>query len=284
MLKRIKHSGHALVMIAVLLSLYVSSRNMIIGRYQLALLPESDLRNMASREYRQFLCTNSVLSPQKDPGAAMVERIGRKLESAVSAYLEQRGMQDAVSNYHWEFNLVDSPDANAWCLPGGKVVVYTGLVNMLRSETLLAVVMGHEIAHAVARHGNERMTYSMITNGMGIAGSIITSGNRQVNTIFERSYGSCAEIGILLPNSRKQELEADRFGLIFLAMAGYDPRESVTLWKKMKASTVGRPPEFRSTHPTEENRIKELQRFMPRALSYFKQEGQEKVTVHDHLK
>ena len=270
MLRAALSANHLLITIAVLLSIHSGSRNIITGRNQLTILPESDLQYMASQEYREFLKSNEVLSPYYNEEALVVKKVGEKLSKAVAAYYVLQGLDSKSERLKWEFNLVESPDANAWCLPGGKVIVYTGLLKFTASESELAVVMGHEIAHAIAKHGNERMSHALITNGIGIVGSIITSGNRQLNIVFENAYKPCSEIGLLLPNSRRQELEADKFGLIFIALAGYDPREAIKLWEKMKEVTNGRPPECLSTHPTEESRIRELQRFMPQALSYFK--------------
>jgi len=270
MLRWVLETNHLLTIIAVLLSIHTSTFNITTGRNQLAILPESDLQYMASQEYREFLKSNEVLSPLNNDQALMVQRVGVRLSEAVSDYYQIQNLKNETKGYKWEFNLVDSPDANAWCLPGGKVIVYTGLLNITQSESELAVVMGHEIAHAIAKHGNERMSRALIANGIGIVGSIVTSVDRQMNTVFESVYWPCSEIHFLLPNSRRQELEADKIGLVFITLAGYDPGDAVALWEKMKMTSAGGPPEFLSTHPTEESRIKELQRFMPNTLNYFK--------------
>lgn len=276
MLRRVFGGSHLFVVIVIIFSIVSSTRNMITGRNQLAFLPEMDLQDLASKEYKQFLKTNSVISSNADENALMVKRVGQHLANAISAYYASRGYKNSLSGYKWEFNLVSSPEVNAWCLPGGKVIVYTGLLRITKNEAALAVVVGHEIAHAIAKHGNERMSQALIANGIGIAGSILTSGNRQINAIFENVYGPSSDIGVLLPNSRRQELEADRFGLIFTALAGYDPREATTLWKRMQASSLNKAPEFLSTHPNEESRINELRRFMPQALNYYKLTGRRK--------
>jgi predicted Zn-dependent protease len=159
-------------------------------------------------------------------------------------------------------------------MPGGKIVVYTGLLPVTQNEAALAVVVGHEIAHAVAKHGNERMSQAMVAEGIGAVGGAVTAGNARVNSIFNSIYGPGATIGVLLPNSRKQELEADKYGLIFTAMAGYNPQEAIPLWQRMQQMSNGqRPPEFLSTHPTEENRIAKLKSLMPEALKYYKPMG-----------
>jgi predicted Zn-dependent protease len=180
-------------------------------------------------------------------------------------------MAAELEGFNWEYNLVDENQVNAWAMPGGKIVVYTGLLPVTQNEAALAVVLGHEITHALAKHGNERMSQTMLAQGIQVAGGILTSSNERVSSIFNNVYGPAAQIGVLLPNSRKQELEADRFGLIFTALAGYNPREAVPLWERMKAMSDGnRPPEFLSTHPAEDTRIKRLQELMPEALKYYK--------------
>jgi predicted Zn-dependent protease len=156
-------------------------------------------------------------------------------------------------------------------MPGGKVVVYTGLLPVTQNEAALAVVLAHEITHALAQHGNERMSELSLAQGLQVAGNAFTQGNSQVNSIFNNVYGPGASLAVLLPNSRKQELEADRFGLIFTALAGYNPREAVPFWQRMgKASEGNSPPEFLSSHPSDENRIAQINKYMKEALKYYK--------------
>lgn len=250
------------------------SKNSITGRNQLALLPESELRSMAASEYQQFLSKNKVVSPTSSKDAEMVRRVGSRLVSAINKYYSAKGLTNELEGYKWEYNLVDSKDVNAWAMPGGKIVVYTGLLPVTQNEAALAVVLGHEITHALAHHGNERMSQQMVAQGIGVVGGVLTSGNQQVSNIFNNVYGPGATVGVLLPNSRKQELEADHYGLIFTAMAGYNPREAIPLWQRMKAMSQGnRPPEFLSTHPAEDTRIEKLQQMMPEALKYYKPMG-----------
>jgi len=250
------------------------TQNAITGRNQLALISEVELQSMAVQEYRQFLSQNRVVSASSNKDAEMVRRVGQRLTSAITRYYSQKGLASELEGFQWEYNLVDSKDVNAWCMPGGKIVVYTGLLPVTQNEAALAVVVGHEIAHAVAKHGNERMSQAMVAEGIGTIGGAVTSGNSKVNSIFNSIYGPGATIGLLLPNSRKQELEADKFGLIFTAMSGYNPQEAVPLWERMQKMSNGqRPPEFLSTHPTEENRIARLKALMPEALKYYKPIG-----------
>ena len=259
-------------MIAAFITTMVAcSKNSITGRNQLALLSETELQSMASQQYQQFLSENKVVSANSSRDAEMVRRVGQRLVAAINQFYSTKGLKDELAGYQWEYNLVDSKEVNAWAMPGGKIVVYTGLLPVTQNEAALAVVLGHEITHALAHHGNERMSQQMVAQGIGVAGGILTANNPTVSNIFNNIYGPGAQIGVLLPNSRKQELEADRYGLIFTAMAGYNPREAIPLWERMKEMSQGqRPPEFLSTHPAEDTRIEKLKQLMPEALKYYK--------------
>jgi predicted Zn-dependent protease len=261
------------ILLIVVTSVIVAScsQNAITGRNQLALISDTELSNMAKQEYQTFLSQNKVVSVSASKDAEMVRRIGRRLTTAITNYYSEKGLSQELQGYEWEYNLVDSKEANAWCMPGGKIVVYTGLLPITQNEAALAVVMGHEIAHALAKHGNERMSQTMVAQGLGVVGGAVTAGNAQVSNIFNNVYGPAAQVGVLLPNSRKQELEADKYGLIFSALAGYNPQEAIALWQRMeKAAGSSKPPEFLSTHPAEATRIQKLQQLMPEALKYYK--------------
>lgn len=250
------------------------STNSVTGRKQLALFPESTLQQQALTEYQTFLSQNKVISNTSNKDAAMVKRVGGRIAKAITDYYTQKGLGAELNGYNWEFNLVDSKEVNAWCMPGGKVVVYTGLLDITQNEAALAVVMGHEITHAVAHHGNERMSQVALAQGLEIAGNIFTSGNQKANSIFTSVFAPTAQVAVLLPNSRNQEYEADHFGLNFAAMAGYNPREAIPFWQRMSAAAGNqKPPEFLSTHPADENRIAKLQSYMDEALSYYKPVG-----------
>jgi len=245
--------------------------NAVTGRTQLSLLPESQLQEMAVAEYKSFLSQNKVVSTTTNKDAEMVRRVGTRIANAITEYYTKQGKGAILSGYKWEFNLVDNKDVNAWCMPGGKVVVYTGLLPITQNEAALAIVLGHEISHAVANHGNERMSQGLVTQGVGIAGDILTSGNSKVNGIFNSVFAPGSQLGFTLPNSRKQEYEADHFGLIFAAMAGYNPREAISFWQRMSQASGGqKSPEFLATHPADENRIARLQGYMDEALKYYK--------------
>ena len=257
-------------LLAISLFITSCSTNSVTGRKQLTLLSESQLQQMAMTEYKTFLSQNKVVSSSANRDAEMVRRVGSRIATAITNYYTKQGKGEILNGYQWEFNLVDSKEVNAWCMPGGKVVVYTGLLPVTQNEAALAVVLGHEITHAVAGHGNERMSQGMLAQGIGVAGNILTSGNPQVNNIFNSVYAPGAQVGVLLPNSRKQEYEADHFGLIFMAMAGYNPREAIPFWQRMAQSGGEKPPEFLATHPSDENRIAKLQDYMNEALKYYK--------------
>ncbi len=260
------------LLIGVSALLMACPRNAVTGRKQLNLLPESQLQQMAVTEYQSFLSQNKVLANSSNKDAEMVRRVGTRIAAAITDYYTKKGKGDVLKGYKWEFNLVDNKEINAWCMPGGKVVVYTGLLPVAQNEAALAIVLGHEITHAVASHGNERMSQALLAQGIGIAGDILTSKNTQVNSIFNNVYGPGAQVGALLPNGRKQEYEADHFGLIFAAMAGYNPNEAIPFWQRMAQASASsqKPPEFLSTHPSDENRIARLKGYMSEALTYYK--------------
>lgn len=244
-------------------------RNAITGRSQLSLVSDGDLQSMALVQYKDFLSKNKVV-PVTDNKAEMVKTVGSRIAGAVKAFYEKKGLPHALDNYHWEFNLVDSKEVNAWCMPGGKVVVYTGLLPVTQNETALAIVLGHEITHAVAGHGKERMSQQLAAQGLGALGGAALGTDAKAVNIFNTVYGVGAEYGALLPNSRKQELEADHYGLIFAAAAGYDPREAIGFWTRMAAlGKEAKPPAFFSDHPSDEQRIQKLKALLPEALQYY---------------
>ena len=243
--------------------------NQVTGRKQLSLVTESELQLMATNQYKTFLSENKALSNSNN-NAAMVSRVGSRIASAITKYYNNKGQSSVLEGYKWEFNTIESKDVNAWCMPGGKVVVYTGLLPVTQNETALAIVMGHEIAHAVAKHGNERMSQAMVQQLGGTAlEAALSQKPQQTKDLFMKSYGIGSQVGAMLPWSRNQETEADKFGLIFAAMAGYDPREAIPFWQRMSAAGGAGQPEFLSTHPSDETRLKKLSQFMPDALKYY---------------
>jgi predicted Zn-dependent protease len=246
------------------------ARNIVTGRKQLALVSESQLQMMAVDQYQAFLAEQTVLDPATNQDAAMVLRIGNDIADAITRYYTGQGQPEVVEGYEWEFNTIESSDANAWVMPGGKVVVYTGLLQITQNENALAIVMGHEIAHAVAQHGRERMSQALVQQLGGVALDVALSQQpQQTRELFLISYGIGTHVGAILPWSRQQELEADKFGLRFAAMAGYDPREAVPFWERMASAGGPSPPEFLSTHPADSRRIRELEKMMPEAMEYY---------------
>ncbi|MEO7210518.1 MAG: M48 family metallopeptidase [Chitinophagaceae bacterium] len=250
--------------------LYACTQNAITGRNQLSLVSEQQVEQEAQLQYKQFLSQNKVVSNASNKDAEMVKRVGTRIANAINQYYQQKGLGNELSGYKWEFNLVDSKEVNAWCMPGGKVVVYTGLLNVTQNEAALAIVLGHEITHAVAGHGRERMSEAMLEQGIQVAGNLALSKNPQTANIFNSIYGPAAQLGVSLPNSRSQELEADHFGLIFAAMAGYNPQEAIPFWERMQKLGGAQPPVWLSDHPADADRIAKLKELMPEALSYYK--------------
>jgi len=255
--------------------LVACSKNALTGKSQLTLLPESELQNMAATEYQQFLSSNKVVARSNNRDADMVVRVGQRLTRAVEAFYTEKGMGDKLKGFKWEYNLVDSKEVNAWCMPGGKIVVYTGLLPISQNEAALAVVLGHEISHALLQHGNQRMSQGLIQQLGGVALSVAVANKPQeTQSLFMTAYGVGSQVGVMLPFSRKQELEADHYGLLFAARAGYNPQEAIALWERMEKASAGQsPPEFLSTHPSEGRRIDQLKQFMPEAMKEYKPIG-----------
>jgi len=176
-----------------------------------------------------------------------------------------------VKNYKWEFNLVNDKSVNAWCMPGGKIVFYSGIMPITKTEKGIAVVMSHEIAHAIARHGNERMSQQLALQAGGVTLAVLLKDKpKEAQALFLAAYGVGATVGLSLPFSRKHESEADQMGLAFMALAGYDPHEAVSFWERMAANSSGQPPEWMSTHPSHETRIRKIKEYMPEAMKFYK--------------
>ncbi len=244
--------------------------NLLTGRKQLNLVSESEMQLMATDQYRVFLSENKVLNSGTSRDAASVDRVGARISKAITIFFDNRGESSLLEGYKWEFNTVDSKEINAWCMPGGKVVVYSGLLPVTGNEAALAIVLGHEIAHSVARHGNERMSQAMVQQLGGMALQVaIAEKPQETQNLFMTAYGIGSTVGAVLPWSRQQETEADQYGLIFSAIAGYDPREAIPFWQRMAAAGGGAPPEFLSTHPSDATRLRKLEQFMPEALKYY---------------
>jgi predicted Zn-dependent protease len=242
----------------------------ITGRQQLSLVPDDQIIAMAAAQYDTVLMTHKLSTNREQ--TAMIKRCGGRVQKAVESYFKSKDQMSQLAGYEWEFNLIERKEVNAWCMPGGKVAFYTGLLPVCKDEAGVAVVMGHEIAHAVAKHGNERMSQAMLAQFGSVALDAALAKNSELTKhMAATAFGIGATYGALMPFSRKMETEADHLGLIFMAMAGYDPRTAVPFWERMQASSKGgKPPEILSTHPSDESRIAELRRLMPEAEKYYK--------------
>jgi len=252
------------------LSVLTCSTVPVTERTQLNLVSDASMLSMSFRQYEEFL-DNQKLS-QDDDKVQLVRRVGRRIKQSVEKYFAGQDLSGELEGYQWEFNLVEDDQVNAFAMPGGKVVVYTGLLPVAENETGLAVVMGHEIAHAVAKHGNERMSQGLLTQMAGMTlDAALQNQPDTTRQLAMQAFGAGATIGFLLPYSRLHESEADRLGLNFMAMADYDPREAVDFWKRMAEKKGGNaPPEFLSTHPADDARIENIKQLMPDALKYYK--------------
>lgn len=269
-MKRIRILKLAVAGVLTGLMLWSCSTVPLTGRHQLNMVSDAEMLAVGEAQYDTFLMENKLSTNRHD--ADMVKRIGGRIQGAVETFLREKKQSDQIAGYKWEFNLVESDQVNAWCMPGGKVVVYTGIIPVCKDEAGLAVVMGHEIAHAVAKHGAERLSQGMLAQGLGTAlSAALSTHSEQTQQIWMTAFGVGATYGALLPFSRQQESEADHLGLIFMAMAGYDPQNAVPFWERMAAgSGGGKPPEIMSTHPSDATRISDLKKFMPEALKYYR--------------
>jgi predicted Zn-dependent protease len=264
-----RNKGYSFFVAFVFLVTISCSTVPITGRRQLSLIPESEMISLSLTQYGQFLKENKVSTDQAKTN--MIRRVGERIAKAVETYMAQQGLSDNLKGYQWEFNLVEDKTVNAWCMPGGKVVVYTGLLPVTQNDEGLATVLGHEIAHAVARHGSERMSDQMLVQlGSTSLSAALSSKPQQTQAMANAAFGIGSQVGILLPFSRKQESEADHMGLIFMAMAGYNPNTSVAFWQRMEQQTKSSTPEFLSTHPVNSTRIAKIKKELPEAMKYYK--------------
>ena len=259
-----------IIIYTTLVSLVIACATVpISGRKQVTLVPEMELMRMSLTQYKTFLTKNPPMASQVEQ-TKQVKRVGNRIAHAVEKYLKQEGQSKRVKAYKWEFNLVNQDVVNAWAMPGGKVVVYKGLLPVAKTDEGLAVVMGHEIAHAIARHGNERMSQGIIAAAGGVAIAVYMKDKpAETQALFLGAYGVGAGVG-MLAFGRNQESEADKLGMVFMSMAGYQPKEAIPFWERMKAgSGGGGTPEFLSTHPSHDTRIRRIQDWLPTAESYF---------------
>ncbi len=241
----------------------------ISGRKQVNLVPAGQMLSMSLTQYNQFLSQNPPVA-DSDSRTQMVKKVGNRIAAAVEQYMKDNHMSSKLKNYKWEFNLVDQNVVNAWCMPGGKVVFYTGILPITKTEEGLAVVMGHEIAHAVANHGNERMSQGILAQAgtMSVA-AFMREKPEATQALLMGAIGAGTTVG-MLAFGRNQESEADKLGMVFMAMAGYQPKEAIPFWERMKAAGGGGgTPEFLSTHPSHDTRIQRIKDWLPTAESYY---------------
>lgn len=271
-----KKRSKKIVWIAAILLAIACSTVPITGRKQIKLVPDGQMSAMAATSYSEFLNENKAKVVKSGAQYEMVNQVGRKISLSVEEYLRQNNLAGTIKNYQWEFNLINDKVANAWCMPGGKVVFYTGILPITQTESGLAVVMGHEIAHAVANHGSERYSQAMMANGLMTLADILLYDEKNPQASREmllQAVGFGTQLG-LLKFSRTHESEADKMGLIFMAMSGYNPEESVSFWERMaQMSGGGEPPQFLSTHPSNSTRIRDLKSYLPEAMKYYKGPG-----------
>ena len=257
----------ALVLAALIVS--ACAQVPITHRSGLHLVPDSELVSMSFQQYQAVLEKSQLSTDARRTD--MVRQVGMRIAQAAEAFLKESGDQGALANYHWEFNLIqDDKTVNAWVMPGGRAAVHTGILKYTRDETGLAVVLGHEVGHALAGHGNERLSQGLLTQLGGTALAVaLQSQPQQTQSLFMQAFGVGTSVGFLLPYSRLHESEADRIGLTLMARAGYDPREAIPFWQRMQAQEQSRPPEFLSTHPAPETRVRNIQSHLAEALPYY---------------
>jgi len=241
------------------------STNPFTGKKTLALVPNSQIFPSAFAQYNKVMQESKLEKGTSD--AQMITRVGQKIAKAAERWLNANGKAGYLKDYRWEYNLIKSDQLNAWAMPGGKIAFYTGILPVAKTETGVAAIMGHEVVHAIANHGQQRMSAGQVQQIAGVAGAVAVSGKSQATQqIFAQAFGLGSQLGIMLPFSRSHETEADKIGLTLMAIAGYDPSEAANLWRRMKAKSGGQaPPEFMSTHPSNDTRIANLTRWAPEA-------------------
>jgi predicted Zn-dependent protease len=257
------------IVAAMLVSCGTTKTVPITGRQQNLMVSDEQVLGLSLEQYSDYM--KSAKPSTNKNNTAMVKRVGQRIANAVESYLKSNGMAEEVKNYSWEFNLVQDNQVNAWCMPGGKIVVYEGLLPVTKDEASLAIVMGHEIAHAVARHSAERLSntykeqYGAAALSALLSGAGVSAGWQQLASLVHQYGGALFTSGF----SRKQESEADHMGLIFAAMAGYNPQVAVEFWQRMSSATGGGSNSLFADHPSDAQRIKQIQGWMPEAMQYF---------------
>jgi len=256
--KKIALLGVAIIMVAC-------ATNPFTGKKTLAIVPNSQIFPAAFAQYNQVIQESQIEKGTAD--AQMITRVGQKIAKAAERWLNANGQSGYLKDYKWEYSLIKSDQVNAWAMPGGKIAFYTGILPIAKTETGVAAIMGHEVVHAIANHGQQRMSAGQIQQVAGVAGAIAVSGKSQATQqIFAQAFGLGSQLGVMLPFGRSHETEADKIGINLMAIAGYNPDEAANLWRRMKANSGGKaPPEFMSTHPSNDTRIANLTKWAPQA-------------------
>lgn len=271
-MKIICRIGVAMILITAVMS---CSTVPLTNRKQVNLLPSSMMMEMSLTSYDEFLKENPAL-PDNDKNVQQVRKVGNDISSAVSDFLKENKLEKRIDDFQWEFNVVQDETINAWCMPGGKIVFYSGIMPVCEDDNGVAVVMGHEMAHALARHGNERMSQQLAVQLGGMTLAVAMQEKPEMTQqIFLASYGIGSQLGTLA-YSRKHEYEADKIGMILMAKAGYDPSSAVAFWEKMSAQGGTSMPELLSTHPSDEKRIQAMRNNLPEAMKYYNGNGKSK--------
>ncbi|REG85972.1 M48 family metallopeptidase [Winogradskyella sediminis] len=246
--------------------------NPFTGKKTMAFVGNDQLFPSSFAQYNQVLTESKVIKGTSD--AEMIKRVGQRIAVAAERYLNANGFEGYLEDYEWEYKLIESEQVNAWCMPGGKIAFYTGILPIAANETGIAAIMGHEVAHALANHGQQRMSAAYVQQGLAVVGNVALSNDEQALGIFNQSYGVVSNVAGMLPFSRAHETEADQIGIYLMAIAGYNPDEASALWERMKANSGGEsPPAFLSSHPSNDSRIENLEALSEKAKAEAKKFG-----------
>lgn len=258
-----------IVAVFMLLLLAGCSSVALTGRKQLLLVSDAEVMSLSNSSFQDYMKTAKPSTNAAN--TAMVVRVGKRIANAVETYLRNNGMANEIQNFAWEFHLVQDPEPNAFCMPGGKIVVNEGILPYTQTEEGLAIVLGHEVGHAVAKHSAERLSQQMVASyGGQILGGLLANKSSATQSLAQQVYGLGAQYGVMLPYSRRNESEADHLGLVFAAMAGYNPQAAIPFWQRMASSGSKKVPEFMSTHPSDASRINNIRKLLPEAMKYYR--------------
>jgi predicted Zn-dependent protease len=261
------------MMILLVAFIFSCAKVPLTGRRQFVAIPVAQMVSLGNQNYEQVLQQSKLSTNQSY--IDQVKRVGAKITTAVEKYMRDNKLEDKIKGYNWEYNVIQSNEINAWCMPGGKIAFYEAIMPVCQDDNGVAVVMGHEISHAIANHGDERMSQELLVQLGGLALSeALAKKPQETQQLAMAAFGLGSSVGFILPYSRTHESEADELGLYFMTMAGYDPNGAPKFWERMIASSKGQsPPEFLSTHPDPKNRIKHLQKLIPKVMKYYKKNG-----------